>query len=440
MQTRRNRKDCAFVRFYHRLGFGAIRKTRSLSVAELLLAICVGLAASGPILAADPGSGQRFQADRVVAFGDVHGAYDPLVRLLRASGVVDADLNWSAGTTHVVSLGDILDRGQGARPALDLLMRLQAEAEATGGRLHVVLGNHELMNLIGDLRYVPDAEFASFTADASRQETSESPATGSTAASSIQHKVGYPERYDAFGPDGHYGAWLLAQPSALIVNDTAFVHGGLPPVAATMSPADLDRTVKARLTELLQLRSDLETAGVIESRADIQATALRLKEARTPTPPAAANPGSAADQPAPSPPAPSAPPLAPELEAKVARFIELAEDDLFGDGGPMWYRGTALCHDVLERPVLEAALANWQAKRVVVGHTPTWDNRVRERFGGLAILADTGMLHEYYRGQPAALILEGSRTRVLYADDPATVAAPDPRNGLEFELLDSPTV
>lgn len=441
MHTRRNRQDCAVVRFIHRLGFAAACKAVSIRGAYLVLASCLGLCVSGSIHAADTGSGQRFQAMRVVAFGDIHGASDELTRLLRAAQIVDENLAWTAGSTHVVSLGDILDRGKGARPALDLLMRLQAEAKAAGGQLHVVLGNHELMNLLGDLRYVPDSEFAGFAANdaESPQSFSSENAVIDVAPRQARDKPGYAERYDAFGPDGHYGRWLLAQPTALIINDTAFVHGGLPPIAATLDPVELDRTVKVRLNELLTLRSELEAAGVIEPRGDIQGMALALKKARTPraetTPPAA---GGSEVPPPPTPP--GSPTLAPELEARIARFIELAEDELFADGGTLWYRGTALCHDLLERPVIEAALANWGARRVMVGHTPTWDSRVRERFGGLAILADTGMLYDYYRGQPSAVILEGDRTSVLYANEPTALAAPDPRNGLEFDRLDLATV
>jgi hypothetical protein len=106
------------------------------------------LAAVAAALFLTPAFGQvswRFTTDaRVVTFADVHGAYDRLVELLQATGVVDASLRWSAGHAHVVSLGDLLDRGTETRAVLDLVMRLEGEAAAAGGRLHVVLGNHEV--------------------------------------------------------------------------------------------------------------------------------------------------------------------------------------------------------------------------------------------------------------------------------------------------------
>jgi hypothetical protein len=71
-------------------------------------------------------------AERIVAVSDIHGAYQPMVATLRNAGVLDADLRWSGGSTHLVIVGDILDRGPDSRDVMDLLMRLEGEAEAAG--------------------------------------------------------------------------------------------------------------------------------------------------------------------------------------------------------------------------------------------------------------------------------------------------------------------
>ena len=102
---------------------------------------------------------------RVVVVADVHGAYDELTALLQVAGVVDRELNWSGRDTTLVSLGDLLDRGPSSRKVMDLMMRLQRDAPASGGAVHVVLGNHEAMNLTGDLRYVSAQEYAAFAPD-----------------------------------------------------------------------------------------------------------------------------------------------------------------------------------------------------------------------------------------------------------------------------------
>ena len=69
------------------------------------------------------------------------------------------------GRTHLVSLGDLLDRGDDSRKVMDLLMRLQVEAAAAGGQVHVVVGNHEAMNVLGDLRYVSRGDYAAYAGD-----------------------------------------------------------------------------------------------------------------------------------------------------------------------------------------------------------------------------------------------------------------------------------
>jgi hypothetical protein len=100
--------------------------------------------------------------DRVVVVGDIHGAHEELVTVLQGTGLVDAELRWSGGDAHLVSLGDLLDRGDYGKQVMDLLIRLRTEAAAAGGAVHVVHGNHEAMNLVGDLRYVSRGDYAQF--------------------------------------------------------------------------------------------------------------------------------------------------------------------------------------------------------------------------------------------------------------------------------------
>ena len=88
--------------------------------------------ATASAAAAAAGQVEWSGVDRVVAFADVHGAYAEVTALLQSVQVVDADLRWTGGKTHLVSLGDLLDRGDESRKVMDLLMRLQQEAD--GGR------------------------------------------------------------------------------------------------------------------------------------------------------------------------------------------------------------------------------------------------------------------------------------------------------------------
>ncbi|MGQ0735075.1 MAG: metallophosphoesterase, partial [Acidobacteriota bacterium] len=113
-------------------------------------------------------------AARVVAIGDIHGAYDELTTILRSAKLVDAQLRWSGGPAVLVQTGDYTDRGRDVRKVMDLLMQLETEARAAGGQARVLAGNHEIMNVIGDLRDVTPEICVSFTTDNSarlREET-----------------------------------------------------------------------------------------------------------------------------------------------------------------------------------------------------------------------------------------------------------------------------
>ena len=117
--------------------------------------------------------------DHVVAVADLHGDYDRFVYILSHPQIdlVDADLHWKGGATHLVQLGDILDRGQRAKDIFDFLMRLEKEAAAAGGMVHVLLGNHEEMNITGIAMdypgYVNPEQYLSFVAKDFREEKDE---------------------------------------------------------------------------------------------------------------------------------------------------------------------------------------------------------------------------------------------------------------------------
>jgi hypothetical protein len=213
------------------------RRTES-TIARALCLLLVSLLSSAR---ADAENDRWSNVERIIAFGDVHGAYDDLTQLLRTVGVVDAQLHWAAGTAHVVSTGDLMDRGPGSRQVMDLLMRLQQEAQSAHGMLHVVLGNHEAMNLLGDLRYVTPAEFAAYAA--------EEPVELRDNA----HPPGYFAKRAAFARDGQYGRWLLGLPVAIIINDTLFMHGGPSAVLAGLSIEEINQRYRAALSSVENL-------------------------------------------------------------------------------------------------------------------------------------------------------------------------------------------
>lgn len=138
---------------------------------------------------------------RLVAIGDLHGDLGAAYRALRLGGLVDASGSWCGGDTVLVQTGDLVDRGAESKLLYELFQRLAAEAPQQGGEVHNLLGNHESMNLAGDLRYVNATDYTLFG--------------GRTA------------RARAFSASGALGQWLRARPAALKLGDTVFVHAGI---------------------------------------------------------------------------------------------------------------------------------------------------------------------------------------------------------------------
>jgi hypothetical protein len=382
------------------------------------------------------------QSSKVVVVPDIHGAYSELVGLLEATHLVDADLDWTGGDATLVSLGDLIDRGADSRKVLDMLMRLQRSAAEQGGAVHVLLGNHELMNLTGDLRYVTAADYAAF-ADQEPQPLRESAyerflaarrASGGAeadarAAFERLYPPGFFARERAFGVEGQYGSWLLTLPALIVVDDTAFVHGGLPEIVANDGAAVLNQKIAGDLRRYLDLRARLAAAGVLpafDPRRDLE-LAHAARENGAPAPDGRPRDGAVPEVRAPNVPAPDAPvpeiraPDVPAPDAPVPdteptklldEFLALGAAPELGVEGPLWYRGSVYCNPFLEERVLAAALARLDATRVIVGHTPTEDRRPRELYDGRLIMLDTGMLTGYFNGRPAALVIDGSRTFV----------------------------
>ena len=398
------------------MGVFVVRRTPSRRWIAGAVAVLLALAMSSPrfALAADPQVSWS-GVERVVAFADVHGAYEELTALLRSTGVVDAALHWSGGRTHLVSLGDLLDRGADSRKVMDLLMRLQDEAAAAGGRVHVVLGNHEAMNVLGDLRYVAPGEYAAYAAEEDAAERARSRSgflarqSGTTDADFERlFPTGYFGHRRLLGPDGHYGRWLLTLPVAVRINDTVYMHGGPSSVLGGRSLEQLNQDYSAALQNYVAAESALRQAGLLQFE-DVYARRPDAAGARL----AAMPPGDAATA------------LAPLLE----RFKRADDEPLLGRSGPNWDRGAASCNECAEADVLRPWLAAVAAKRVVLGHTVARNGSVVSRFDGAVVKLDAGMNRAVYKGHPAALIADGSGERVSYVL-PDVAAAAIPREPL----------
>lgn len=357
----------------------------------------------------------RFDVDsRVVAISDVHGDYDAMVATLNAAGVVDGDARWSGGDTHLVITGDLLDRGPDSRRVMDLVRSLETAAAADGGAVHLLLGNHEVMNLVGDLRYVADEEYAAFADDerpADRERWFQNylaqlvgPVDEDEERRRWEalHPPGFFAHRRAFRSDGEYGRWLLSKPLIVIVNDTAFVHGGLSPRVAELGLEGVNGRLKADLERYVVQLDVLVDAGLLAPSAEFHAHP-DLVAALEPPPDDAG------------------------VGAAIGAVHHLNASLLHAADSPLWYRGNVGCSAPVEVDRLDAVLTAIGAERVVVGHTPTASRQVLERLGGRVVEIDTGMLNDYYGGTGNALVIEDGELAVVGETGAASAVLTHPR-------------
>jgi hypothetical protein len=303
--------------------------------------------------------------ERIVAIGDLHGDYDAWIDVARGAGLIDARRNWIGGKTVLVQLGDVTDRGADSLKIIRSLQQLQRSAPRSGGRVVVLLGNHEAMNLLGDLRYTTPGEFAAFANgesvarreqayEAYRQQIEASyrardPKMTTQAIHDAWIKatpLGWVEQREAWKPDGDVGRWVRNNPAVAKIGDTLFVHGGLSAEYAALS---LDK-INARAASAMANAEDSDSS--------------------------------------------------------------ILNDSL----GPLWYRGLVMRDPEAEaarhnKPApeleLETVLRAYGVKRIVVAHTPSLKGIIISPDGRL-VRVDTGM-SRYYGGPLTFLEILGDR-------------------------------
>lgn len=342
--------------------------------ASLLVVALVGV----PVASAVPEDICDVEAPRVVAVGDVHGAYDNFVEVLQLAGLVDEDAKWVGGTTHLVQTGDILDRGKDALKVIDLIQRLEKEAEKAGGRVHFLLGNHEVMNMTGDFRYVNPIEYGRFrdresmrrAQDLWVRQTDQARARAKEAGQDFdagayreklqkQAPIGYVERVRAFSANGEYGRWLRRHDAVARINGIVFLHGGLVPEVAELGCKEINKRVRREITKDLEktLRDPLSTLSA-------------------------------------------------------------------GARGPLWYRGLALEDETTYAPVVDDVLEAMGAKAVVVAHTVSKTGRIQTRFDGRVVMIDVGMSPAYLGSLAALEITRDGTMTALYPDTREVLGPP----------------
>ena len=343
-----------------------------------LLMLMVAMAIfSVPAMAAAPAG----PAARVVAIGDLHGDHEAWRAIARAAGLIDAKGGWAGGRTTLVQTGDIVDRGADSLKIIRDLQRLERAAKRAGGRVVVLVGNHEAMMVTGDLRYVHPGEYAAFVDRESarrrdayyaanraaievayrmRDETASPAAIRSrwmdvTPLGKIEHQL-------AWRPTGELGRWILAKPAVAMIGGSLFVHAGLSPAYAAVPIDEINRRVAAAL---------------------------------------------------------------------AARAMD-PQSIINDENGPLWYRGLAGAAVEMPAPgpaaspapsprTVEEQVANLLAitgaRRIVIGHTPLMSG-VAVTHGGRLVRIDSG-ISRAYGGIPGYVEIIGDRVRAHNVARPA---------------------
>jgi hypothetical protein len=336
--------------------------------------------------------------ERLVAVGDVHGDFDNFCLILKRSGLVDSRNHWIGGTATLVQTGDVIDRGPKGREAMDLLMALQQEAAIAGGQVLPLLGNHELMNILGDLRYVVPQTYAAFAdGESEKRRKAAYEEYAAWAASHAKwlaaikkpgmaaneeewmaaHPAGFVEYRQAFSAEGKYGKWVRQHAAVVKVGDSIFLHGGIPLILTSSTLEQINAQVREEIENFDRLEQDLVARKVIlpfftirEISAAVQGELQDLVSG-----------DAKADV---------------EYRDKLAHFLDVNNWLCMRDEGPLWFRGYDTWSDEDGEQQIQKILSAYNASHIVVAHTVQKTNRIRSRFGGKVFLVDTGMLSAYW--------------------------------------------
>jgi len=180
--------------------------------------------------------------NKIFVVGDIHGEYERVIDLLSGNGIIDNGGNWSWGDGHLVFIGDIFDRGKKVTETLWLIFNLEKQARKAGGKVHLILGNHENMIFRNDLRYVAD-EYSELCNDLD---------------------ISYP---DLFNERSILGHWLRQKPVMIQINRFTFVHAGISPKMLQLElPVDTINSIIHRYMNGREIASDVNSREFILGR------------------------------------------------------------------------------------------------------------------------------------------------------------------------------
>ena len=341
----------------------------------------------------------------VVAIGDIHGDFDAFVAILQQVGLIDKQNHWIGGKATFVQVGDMLDRGPKPRQVMDLMMSMEKEAPQAGGRVVSLLGNHEVMNIMGDLRYVTPGNYGSF-ADGQAEERQKAayqqymkwrashqallaelpqPMEITEAEWMARHPLGFIEQREAFSPKGEYGKWLREHAPVAKVGGAIFLHGGISPSIAHLKIDTINDHVRDEIKTFDAIKQNLVSEDValpfftlqeLVGVAQAELTAERKSHVTS-------------DE---------------QRQARIIQLLGLGDWLSVRVDGPLWFRGYDQWPDDKGMAEVGKLLDAYGIAHIITGHTPQKGGRIRPRFDDKVFLIDTGMLSSYYPGGKASAL------------------------------------
>jgi hypothetical protein len=361
-------------------------------------------------------AGSAGDTPHIVVVGEVQGSATTVTKLLTHLGLADAQGHWMGGDTVLIQTGDLMDDGKNVRAVLDLFMRLQEEAPAAGGRVIVLLGNHEVMNILGVLRDVNYLAYQSFAGPDSearqRQAFDDYVAWRQRRAKTVGsgefvfdgdfetewlaiHPVGWVEYVEAMGAEGEYGKWLRTLPVAARYGEVVFIHAGIGPemkdmdveamnqrAAKEIAEFDKDRTLMVAKKLCLPTSSAREMVSVVKEEIAYVNSIEPAKRSRR--------------------------------NSRVALVLELQDLTRMGswsvltDKGPLWFRGASRWDEQEHSAAMTEILNTAGCRRMVTGQSDGKGHLICARFNDRVLLTSVAMADDPWAGggEPAALDID----------------------------------
>lgn len=381
---------------------------------------------SAPCVSAD-------DAPRVVVLGEVQCAYESAVKTLMAVGLIDDRLRWSGGDAILIQTGDLIDDGIRVRDVMDLFMRLQEEAEAAGGQVIVLLGNHEALNILGIRRSVNYETYQTFADENSAARQAEAYETHvrwlNDRAKALKsdpvelgeqdradwfavHPPGYVEYVEAMGPNGRYGSWLRTLPAVVSIDGRLFLHGGISPALKGQEVDAINRKVAEEIELFSGYYSVMLKKGLIsplataEEMSRVIANEIEFLNAQSPK----------------------------KLDKKRVELVKGLQEFnlqwtkwyLVLQDGPLWFKGATEWDEAENGAEMLEILDALGASEMITGQSTGRQPRIEARFDGRVLLTSVGMSDDpWVKSQPACLEI---------AEDDFNVVSP---RGREVLLLTS---